>query len=200
MFMDKTSIECVNHSFSKLECGGVIDIPTDGSRTVGSPNFPYNYFNNLDCYYQINGAPSRRIEVNFLEFTTEPRQLDPLSIGEGCLEEAGDIIVGDHSGYGVPPPGRFFSRLNSVWMRFHTSEVGTYKGWLINFADATTPAGTLNSCQICASNVSNFKRLPFCEMQYFQVKVIRHLITPNISTDSIRKNCTCRFRSTNLAS
>lgn len=122
------------------ECGGHLNIPTDGSLTIGSPNFPYNYMNGLGCYYQINGAPGRRIEVNFLEFTTEPREHDVLSIGEGCIQESGDIIVGNHSGYGVPPPGRFFSRKNAVWMKFHTSEVSNYKGWLINFADATTPA------------------------------------------------------------
>ncbi|XP_071496572.1 tolloid-like protein 2 [Diadema antillarum] len=122
------------------ECGGYLFIPTDGSLTIGSPNFPYNYLDNQNCYYQINGAPGRRIEVNFLEFTTEARMLDYLSIGEGCLQEGGDIIVGNHSGYGVPPPGRFFSRRNAVWMRFHSNEVNTYQGFLINFADATTPA------------------------------------------------------------
>ncbi|XP_030849873.1 cubilin-like [Strongylocentrotus purpuratus] len=120
-------------------CSGHLSIPPEGSITIGSPNFPNNYNNGETCYYHIIGAPGKRILVNFLEFNTERDFQDVMNIGDGCFLESGDIIVRNHSGHGLPDPGRYFSRKNAVWMTFQTSEFSDDKGWLINFADAGTP-------------------------------------------------------------
>eukprot|EP00057_Strongylocentrotus_purpuratus_P031228 XP_783971.3 PREDICTED: CUB and sushi domain-containing protein 2 [Strongylocentrotus purpuratus] len=129
-------------------CSGHLSIPPEGSITIGSPNFPYNYNNGETCYYQIIGAPGKRILVNFLEFNTERDFRDVMNIGDGCFLASGDIIVRNHSGHGLPDPGRYFSRQNAVWMTFQTSDFSDYKGWLINFADAKTPADAGAECEV----------------------------------------------------
>ncbi|XP_041478584.1 cubilin-like [Lytechinus variegatus] len=132
-------------------CSGHLHILPEGGITIGSPNYPYNYNNGETCYYQIIGAPGKRIELQFLMFNTEPGN-DILSIGEGCIMQGGDIIVDEYSGHNRPmqdqSQGRYFSRTNAVWMIFNTTDYSDYAGWLINFKDAMTPADDSPVCPI----------------------------------------------------
>ncbi len=53
-------------------CGGSVTVRSYGPQSISSPNWPYNYPNNLNCVWFISTSSSYRIRISFnFPFQTE---------------------------------------------------------------------------------------------------------------------------------
>ncbi|KHJ77875.1 CUB domain protein [Oesophagostomum dentatum] len=110
--------------------------------TINSPGYPDQYYNNLDCYYQIVGPADSYITINFDPFIVE-NYYDFVEIYDGntTLKLIGDLDAPE------PPKASFESMSNQMLVYFHTDGVETDKGWQAQwtakkFSTSITQSGT----------------------------------------------------------
>ncbi|XP_052085416.1 cubilin-like [Mytilus californianus] len=104
------------------ECGGYY---TDVSGTLTSPNYPYNYPDNVDCYYYITVSTQYIIQLTVDDFCTESC-CDFLTVYDGDNINL-DVLLdirGSISGDGITR-----STGNKMLLYFHTDGSTSYYGY-----------------------------------------------------------------------
>ncbi|EYC03668.1 hypothetical protein Y032_0092g2551 [Ancylostoma ceylanicum] len=116
--------------------GGKFGGPNVRSGTINSPGYPDQYYNNLDCYYQIEGPAGTYITITFDPFDVE-NYFDYVEVYDGNTTSK---LIGDID---TPRPSKdtFESTTNQMLVYFHTDGMSTDKGWLATWnAKKDTPA------------------------------------------------------------
>ncbi|CAJ0590838.1 unnamed protein product [Cylicocyclus nassatus] len=109
--------------------GGKFGGPNIQSGSISSPGYPLQYYNNLDCYYQIEGPPGTYITIRFDPFYVES-YLDYVEIYEGNTTSK---LIGDLDTY-MPSKTGFESNSNQMLVYFHTDSMITDLGWSVQWA------------------------------------------------------------------
>jgi len=53
------------------KCGGIVKVPSKGSKTITSPNYPKNYPRRADCVFTLIGAKGKNLKLQFLDMDIE---------------------------------------------------------------------------------------------------------------------------------
>ncbi|XP_070564555.1 cubilin-like [Ptychodera flava] len=109
-------------------CGGHIDVPSDGTEYLLSPNYPQDYEDNLNCVWTVSAEQGKRLSVTYLDFETEPWR-DILSVGSGQDPSSG-LIRTDSGITSAPSP--FITATNEIWFQFTTDSSVTMRGFNIS--------------------------------------------------------------------
>uniref|UniRef100_H2YCC5 CUB domain-containing protein n=1 Tax=Ciona savignyi TaxID=51511 RepID=H2YCC5_CIOSA len=59
-----------NATYKQVTCGAT-ETPTSEAQVFTSPDYPSNYPNNENCYWNFQAAPTQQVEVTFTAFNTE---------------------------------------------------------------------------------------------------------------------------------
>ncbi|XP_035298709.1 cubilin isoform X2 [Cricetulus griseus] len=114
---------------------------TDNSGTLTSPNFPKNYFNNLDCTYRITVGFNQQIALNFTSFMLENKVgkncIDFVEIRDGGYETS--PLLGRYCGSVLPP--LIISHSNKLWLKFKTDSTYTQRGFSASWVGSSTGCG-----------------------------------------------------------
>ncbi|KAK6754980.1 hypothetical protein RB195_013759 [Necator americanus] len=92
--------------------------------TFNSPGYPDQYYNGLDCYYQIEGPASTYITIDFDPYLVED-YFDYVEIYEGNTT---GTKIGELSS-SAETKTTFESTTNQMLVYFHTDGMITNKGW-----------------------------------------------------------------------
>ncbi|XP_070176246.1 uncharacterized protein [Littorina saxatilis] len=114
------------------------------SGTFHSPNYPSEYNDNLDCYYNIQMPPGYRITLKFHYFKTESTH-DFVQMFDGASGTA--PLLGKFSGSKNPPDTR--TTQNKMHILFHTDGSVSYAGFSCSYFASPDPV------ESSASDVSN---------------------------------------------
>ena len=93
---------------------------------ITSPNYPRTYSNSDLVCYKIMTDNSRKIVLDFLSFSSEPKH-DPLEVFDGPDDNARKLTT--WSGHAVPPP--LISTNNAMFITFRTDGSTAYSGFRI---------------------------------------------------------------------
>ncbi|PIO69789.1 CUB domain protein [Teladorsagia circumcincta] len=94
------------------------------SGTINSPGYPTQYYNNLDCYYQIEGPVDTYITITFTTVMMESFY-DYIEIFDG---ENTTKVIGEIDTW-MPIKNTFESTTNHMLVYFHTDAITTDVGW-----------------------------------------------------------------------
>lgn len=125
-----------------IQCGGELQVPSDGSLALGSPNYPGIYPNNAICRYVVRGPLHHRISVSIAGFETEADE-DTLTVSEGCPvtdPDGNNLVLYKYSGRALPVNYQSLPRSDTIWIEFKSNERNAYHGFLLNFADTPLKA------------------------------------------------------------
>uniref|UniRef100_W6NCE8 C-type lectin and CUB domain containing protein n=1 Tax=Haemonchus contortus TaxID=6289 RepID=W6NCE8_HAECO len=92
--------------------------------TINSPGFPNQYYNNLDCYYQLRSPTTTYITITFDPVKIE-NYFDYVDIFDGGNKTK---LIGQMDTY-MPSTNTFESTTNSMLVYFHTDSMVTDVGW-----------------------------------------------------------------------
>ncbi|KZS19005.1 Seizure 6-like protein [Daphnia magna] len=106
-------------------CGGLI---SGYSGIINSPNYPYEYENNLDCRYLIQVPCGYRVRLYFNSFNTESGY-DFVNVHDGPSTSNYLILRAS----GTTRPSTVYSSSNEILLRFTTDSSGTRSGWQATF-------------------------------------------------------------------
>ncbi|VDL80329.1 unnamed protein product [Nippostrongylus brasiliensis] len=107
----------------KLCNGGNFGAPNVRSGSLNSPGFPVQYYNNLDCNYDITGPEGTYITITFDTFLVESF-FDYVEIYGGNSSE----LIGTID-YSMPTKSTFESPNNLMRVYFHSDSQTTDVGW-----------------------------------------------------------------------
>ena len=93
---------------------------------ISSPNYPNTYPVNLNCYWTIH-RPYNRIELNFLEFQLQQRNVDFVNITEGPFASS-DLLLKERYGFGVPILYKEWAD-RWYWVHFRSDKLYAEKGF-----------------------------------------------------------------------
>ena len=109
-----------------IVCSGTssITLSQNVSRSLGSPSYPSNYPNNLDCTWIISTTPNSSVEITFTNFSTE-QNFDYLEIRDGPFSYSRQIASysGTHSTFSFTSSG------TTLRIRFKTDGSVTRRGF-----------------------------------------------------------------------
>ncbi|KAK7110740.1 hypothetical protein V1264_014565 [Littorina saxatilis] len=192
---------CASYSTAQLEgckftcrqcpefCGGLITLTdTDRSRTITSPNYPLNYDNSMDCFWQIKGPEDSFLVMKFDDF-------DLAGSGFSCSDNL-DINYGLQGQEGLHYCGQdMFETIRSIdnviEMRLITDFRNTGKGFnatvtLVSPEDHCYDLG--KSGQNYRGNVNYTRDFKIC-LPWDEVKHCRHsAYAPYDLLDGLDKN------------
>lgn len=135
------------------------------SGSINSAGFPNQYYNNLDCYHQIEGPPGTYITITFDTFIVE-NLLDYVEVYNG--NSTAGALIGDMD-RPMPSQTTFESTSNQMLVYFHTDSMITDKGWSAQWrAKPNSPAITQSGSDGVMSSPnypSNYD--PFAEQMYY---------------------------------
>ncbi len=100
--------------------------------------YNFNYANNTNCQWLVKVKPSKRIQLAFQRFSTEPLK-DFLTIYDGDTTTA--PILGSYSGTNLP--NDIYSSSNKILLVFVTDNINTSLGWQV-IASILDSTSTLN--------------------------------------------------------
>ncbi|CAD6198389.1 unnamed protein product [Caenorhabditis auriculariae] len=134
--------------------------------TVNSPNYPNYYYNNLDCYYSIQGPNNSYLSITFDPYFVEDT-FDYVKIYEGFSNNTANLIGTINHMNGTKKTFETFS--NQMLLYFHTDTTAVRAGWqakwtswsLLPSINQTGDGGTLTS----VNYPSNYN--PLSEQAYF---------------------------------
>ncbi|XP_059471095.1 cubilin-like [Neocloeon triangulifer] len=118
-------------------CGGIF---STASGAFESPNYPDNYGINLRCIYIIKVENGQQISLNFTIFHLENSSkcsFDFVEIRNG--PSGTSPLIGTFCGRTRPPV--ILSQTNSLWIRFHTDDMVTRKGFRAIWDAASSGCG-----------------------------------------------------------
>uniref|UniRef100_A0AC34G344 Uncharacterized protein n=1 Tax=Panagrolaimus sp. ES5 TaxID=591445 RepID=A0AC34G344_9BILA len=160
------------------------------SGNLSSPNYPFNYDNNLDCYYHITVPDGYIVKLTVLDFATEGEYnyFDYVQIFDGPDDQA--FSLHKLGGTKVPIGFVYESTQRYMTIKFHTDFSGVNTGWLLNFI-ASTPnatayfnatAGTISSPNYpnpYPNSFLQFYKIVVPETKIVLVEVIDFVTEPN---------------------
>ncbi|CUR30049.1 CUB domain-containing protein [Caenorhabditis elegans] len=91
---------------------------------ITSPNFPYNYPDNISCAFLIKVSADRLISFQFVAFNTEDGY-DVVSVYDGANTSA--PLIGHYSGKNMPAP--ITSTSNTLYLCFSSDLVTNFSGF-----------------------------------------------------------------------
>ncbi|XP_071797180.1 uncharacterized protein [Asterias amurensis] len=131
---------------------------------ITSPNYPYNYMDNLNCLYNIIASSTdRRVSFTIDDLETEcehmvapkghrpPYEQDIVQIGHGNNPADAASIVMRESGTGLIAP--FFIDDANAWLKFTSDHWQTGKGFSITVKDVPLAGAVVSQCDagLCAN-------------------------------------------------
>nr|XP_006826106.1 PREDICTED: cubilin-like [Saccoglossus kowalevskii] len=119
------------------DCGGYF---TADAGIIGSPNWPYSYSNNLDCYYHIT-VSSGNVQITFTTFATES-SYDYLYVYDGLSTY--DPLIGSFTGSTLPLP--ISSAGSDLLLHFHSDGSSVNTGFYATYISTDDQWSYISSC------------------------------------------------------
>ncbi|XP_063307235.1 low-density lipoprotein receptor-related protein 12 [Pelobates fuscus] len=142
-------------------CTGIPEEIREHSGTITSPGWPLEYPSRLNCSWYIRANPGEIITISFQEFDlqgSDSCSFDWLTIGPSQNYDGSRVC-----GSTVPPP--YISLQDHVWIRFHSDNRITKKGFRLSFfAGKTKCASDRFHCDNgkCISNTLKCNHVDDC--------------------------------------
>ncbi|XP_065581286.1 ovochymase-1-like isoform X2 [Artemia franciscana] len=121
---------------ARMKCGGTI---TDVVGVIETPNYPYNYENNMECTWVIETPENTTVNFFCEDFDLQGSmtcQNDYLEVSE-----SGDVEFKDSTRYCEDDSPNVHSTLNRLALKFKSNNFYRYKGFKCQF-QAIAPNGT----------------------------------------------------------
>uniref|UniRef100_A0AC35UCW8 CUB domain-containing protein n=1 Tax=Rhabditophanes sp. KR3021 TaxID=114890 RepID=A0AC35UCW8_9BILA len=116
---------------------------TNPTGTLTSTNYPQNYLNNLDCYYQITLPVGQKIILTINDLLTE-KGYDFLRVYDGT--STNNAMIGIYQGQlGNLDANTLVSTSNSLLLWFHTDVSNVFRGWSANYATYISSVKYINT-------------------------------------------------------
>ncbi|XP_041758224.1 low-density lipoprotein receptor-related protein 12 isoform X1 [Coregonus clupeaformis] len=134
-------------------CGDVVEQIRASSGVITSPGWPFQYPSRINCSWNIRASPGEIITISFQDFEIQSSHrcsLDWISIG----------TYKNLDGYracGSSIPAPYISSQDHVWIKFHSDNIMTGKGFRLSYI---TGKSEMISCDSDQFHCSNGKCIP----------------------------------------
>ncbi|KAG5857092.1 hypothetical protein ANANG_G00014900 [Anguilla anguilla] len=148
------TVGCVQHNENVYvsgisnACGGAAEQIRASSGVITSPGWPLGYPSRINCSWNIRANPGEIITISFQDFDIQSSHRcgsDWLSIG--TYKNADGYRA---CGSSIPAP--YISSQDHVWIRFHSDDSLTAKGFRLSYITGKTEEISCNSDQFHCAN------------------------------------------------
>ncbi|VVC39264.1 EGF-like, conserved site,EGF-like calcium-binding domain,CUB domain,EGF domain,EGF-like calcium- [Cinara cedri] len=119
------------YSVRSIACGGTYDTLRG---TISTPNYPYNYFRDSECYWILKSSVGNRVSLNFIDFQLEEDEFCNEDYVEIRENDSIGTVLGIFCGPNLPTN---ITTSSALWVKFRSNSIGSAKGFTADFKYVT---------------------------------------------------------------